>query len=583
MRISYFKIFFLLGIVFTSHAQNNKELIATRITNAPKIDGVLDDEVWKSLPKYGNFNMYEPGNEGDITEAYQSEIQMGYDDKAVYFAAYLYHPNPTSIAQQFSQRDEIFVQADHFAIALNTYNDGINETRFFITSAGTIGDARVVQDDFDFSFNVVFDAKISMDEKGWYTEFKIPYNALRFPEIEVQNWSVNFYRRLTNKNETHTWNFIENSIGVETQYNAPIKGVSKIDPPTRLLFFPFVQGLTTSLDGETETSFSAGLDAKYGLSDSFTLDATLIPDFGQVGFDAVELNLGPFEQTFQEQRQFFIEGVELFNKGNIFFSRRIGNEPTGNAEDALQENEEVAASPNNVNLLNALKVSGRTKGNLGIGVLNAITERTFATVRDTLTGTTREVAIEPLANYNVITLDQQFNQNSSVSLVNTNVLREGSFRDANTTALAFDIANKKNTYRTSGRAIVSNLMNPEGTTTGFRSEFDFFKTQGKFRYRFGHDFADKSYDINDLGLNFRNNFNSFTVGASYEIFEPTKVFNRYRFSLTARHRRLYEPNVLTSNNLNLNWFFVTTERFAFGGFLGYNSDNDDYFEPRMDG
>ena len=583
MRISYFKIFFLLGIVFTSHAQNNKELIATRITNAPKIDGVLDDEVWKSLPKYGNFNMYEPGNEGDITEAYQSEIQMGYDDKAVYFAAYLYHPNPTSIAQQFSQRDEIFVQADHFAIALNTYNDGINETRFFITSAGTIGDARVVQDDFDFSFNVVFNAKISMDEKGWYTEFKIPYNALRFPEIEVQNWSVNFYRRLTNKNETHTWNFIENSIGVETQYNAPIKGVSKIDPPTRLLFFPFVQGLTTSLDGETETSFSAGLDAKYGLSDSFTLDATLIPDFGQVGFDAVELNLGPFEQTFQEQRQFFIEGVELFNKGNIFFSRRIGNEPTGNAEDALQENEEVAASPNNVNLLNALKVSGRTKGNLGIGVLNAITERTFATVRDTLTGTTREVAIEPLANYNVITLDQQFNQNSSVSLVNTNVLREGSFRDANTTALAFDIANKKNTYRTSGRAIVSNLMNPEGTTTGFRSEFDFFKTQGKFRYRFGHDFADKSYDINDLGLNFRNNFNSFTVGASYEIFEPTKVFNRYRFSLTARHRRLYEPNVLTSNNLNLNWFFVTTERFAFGGFLGYNSDNDDYFEPRMDG
>ena len=34
------------------------------------------------------------------------------------------------------------------------------------------------------------------------------------------------------------------------------------------------------------------MDLKYGLSSSFTLDASLIPDFGQVSFDNVELNLG---------------------------------------------------------------------------------------------------------------------------------------------------------------------------------------------------------------------------------------------------------------------------------------------------
>lgn len=56
------------------------------------------------------------------------------------------------------------------------------------------------------------------------------------------------------------------------------------------------------------------MDVKYGLTENFTLDATLIPDFSQVGFDDVVLNLGPFEQQFSEQRQFFTEGTELFNK-----------------------------------------------------------------------------------------------------------------------------------------------------------------------------------------------------------------------------------------------------------------------------
>jgi hypothetical protein len=129
---------------------------------------------------------------------------------------------------------------------------------------------------------------------------------------------------------------------------------------------------------------------------------------------------------------------------------------------------------------------------------------------------------------------------------------------------------------------MSNVME-NGLTSGFRSEFDFFKTKGNFRWRVGHDFANTTYDINDLGLNFRNNFNNFTAGVSYQIFEPTPTFNTYRIRLTARHRRLYDPDVKTRNSLDLNWFFATPERFAFGGFLGYNSEERDYFEPRVPG
>lgn len=577
-----FLLFLSFVCIVQSFAQEKKTFEAQRIDTPPKIDGILDDAVWQTLPKYGDFYMYQPGNEGTVDAGYESEVQMAYDDKNVYFAAYLYDPNPDAVLSQFSQRDEVFAQADRFVIALNTLNDGINETRFYVTSAGTIGDAIVGQNNFDFGYNVVFECRISKDEKGWYAEFRIPYNALRFPEVDVQNWGINFYRALRTKNETHTWNFIKNGEGRQQQFSGNVTGVSNIDPPIRLTFFPFVQGVVTDFDGNTETDFSAGMDIKYGISDNFTLDATLIPDFGQAAFDQVSLNLGPFEQTFSENRQFFTEGIDLFNRGRIFFSRRIGNAPTGSVGE-LGANEVVDEFPSKVNLLNAVKISGRTKGKLGIGFFNAVTERTFAKIRDTETGATRKVEVEPLANYNIVVFDQQFWGNSSVSVINTNVTRNGSFRDANTTGLVFDIADKGNNFRGSGRAIFSNVIDTDGVTSGFLSELDIFRIKGNLRYRVGHDFSNTTFNINDLGLNFRNNFNNFVAGVWYQIFEPTETFNNYRVGFTVRHRRLYKPSVQTGNNFNADAFFVNKEQFAFGGNASVNSKNEDYFEPRMEG
>ena len=578
-------VFFILNSVICSAQERKKTIEAVRIDDPPKIDGILDDNIWQSIPANGDFFMYEPGNEGTIDPSYKTEVKMAYDDKAVYVAAYMFDPNPSEIFSQFSQRDEVFVQADQFRVAINTYNDGINETHFFVTSSGTIGDALRTQNNFDFSYNVVFECKISKDENGWYAEYKIPYNTLRFPEREVQDWSINFYRRIIKKNETHTWNFIDNTKGRESQYNGLVTGVRNINPPVRLTLFPFAQGVVKNFDGETETSFSAGMDIKYGLTDSFTLDATLIPDFGQAAFDEVELNLGPFEQTFDENRPFFTEGIDLFRKGRIFFSRRVGGAPSRaiNEEEDLFENETVLESPEKVNLLNAIKISGRTESELGVGFFNAITEKTYATIQDTVSGNSREVLVEPLANYNIFVLDQQFNGNSSISLINTNVTREGDFRDANTSAFVFYVADKGNRFRSAGRAIMSNVSDLEGKSSGFRSELDFVRIKGKIRYRLSHDFANKTFDINDLGVNFTNNYNNFGARVSYQIFKPTRYFNTYRFELSGRHRRLYKPNVQTGNSLDFDAFLVTVKRFAFGGNLGFNSDNDDYFEPRVDG
>ena len=578
-------LFLLLTLSSTASffSQEKKEIIANRTNNPPKIDGILNDDLWKSLPAVSDFNMFEPGNEGLISQEYQTLVKMAYDDNAVYIAVYMFDPNPDKILRQLSQRDEVFVQADLFYVALNTLNDGINETRFYVTSAGTIGDSKNSQNEEDFNYNVVFDCKTSIDTKGWYAEYKIPYNALRFPEIEMQDWSVNFYRELKNKNETHSWNFIDNKVGNEKLYNGLVTGIKDINPPVRLTFYPFAQGVVSKFDNSSEADVTAGLDLKYGISDSFTLDLTLVPDFGQTAFDEVRLNLGPFEQTFEENRAFFTEGVELFDKGEVFFSRRIGGPPSGTIED-LNPNEAIIEAPSNVNILNAVKVSGRTKKGLGVGFLNSITERTYATIRDSVTGSTQKKLIEPITNYNVFVVDQVFNGNSSVSLINTNVLRDGSdYRDANVTAGVFSIADKENRFRTSGRAIFSNVNDGDGYKSGFQSEFDMFRTKGNLRYRVGHDFANTTLDINDLGVNFRNNYNNFVAGISYEIFEPSKIFNKYEISLTARHRRLYSPDIQTGNNLSLDSFFFTANRFAFGVDADLNSERKDYFEPRIDG
>jgi hypothetical protein len=365
-------------------------------------------------------------------------VKITYDDFGVYIAAYLYD-KPEDIVKQFNQRDN-FGQQDFFGVVLNPNNDAQNDTEFFVFPSGNQADAIASPSiGEDFGWNAVWESAVKIVDDGWIVEMRIPYRDLRFSNQEVQTWGLQFHRRFRIDESQYSWNPIDRTKGNIGLYHGELKGINNIEPPTRLSFYPFVSGLATSYDGDTNTDLNVGLDLKYGITENFTLDATLIPDFSQAAFDNIVLNLGPFEQTYNEQRQFFTEGVDLFNKGGLFFSRRIGNGPTGTPE--LADHEEVVNSPNEVKVLNAIKVSGRTKKGLGVGFFNAITETTDATIRDMITGETRKEVVEPFANYNILVLDQQFHGNSSVSFINTNVTREGHFRDANVTGLLADISN----------------------------------------------------------------------------------------------------------------------------------------------
>ncbi|MGB8705093.1 MAG: DUF5916 domain-containing protein [Gillisia sp.] len=588
--IVFFLIFFSFQNYYsqelktTSQDPPQKVYTTHKISHPPKIDGILNDEVWKDIPSASNFVMFDPSDGTPMRETHKTSVKVVYDDHAIYVAASMKDNEPERILRQFTQRDEIG-QADFFAFDINTYNDGENETRFAITSSGAIADAKVSGEREDYSYDVVWTGKISFDADGWYAELRIPYSALRFPKRKEQLWGIQFIRKITHLNEKYSWNYVNKKVGKFTQYNGLLKGIKNINPPVRLSLYPYTSGEVRNYDGSTTSHFSAGMDIKYGINDAFTLDATLIPDFGQTAFDEVTLNLGPFEQTYNENRAFFTEGTELFTKGDLFYSRRVGDTPSGyqDVENTLLGPEKVIDNPQKVDLINAVKLSGRTDRNLGIGFFNAVTKKTHATVLDTITGKTREVVTEPIANYNILVLDQQFNHNSSVTLINTNVTRNGHFRDGNVTGFLYDIYNKANSFNFSGQAKMSNVNLENSNLTGFASEFEISRTKGKIRYQFSHELANETYDINDLGVNFINNYNNFHGDVSYRIFEPTKHFNEYHVTLYANHERRYKPDVSVGTGVGGNFFVVTHNRFAFGGHLEVNSQFRDFFEPRRKG
>ena len=560
-----------------------KNYTAVATQNAPIIDGVLDDQAWDKAPAANNFVMYYPGDGDPIPETHKTTVKVIYDDNALYIAATLIDKNSEKIVRQFTQRDNL-EQSDYFQVDINTYDDGENQIRFAVTAAGTRADAKITGENTDFGFNIVWDAAVSQDQNGWYVEMRIPYAALRFPESKEQEWGIQFLRQISHKNESYTWNYVNKAVGQMSQQTGLISGIRNINPPTRLSFYPYTSAEVDRFDGETETNFNAGLDVKYGISKAFTLDMTLVPDFGQTAYDDVELNLGPFEQIFGENRAFFTEGTELFTKGDLFYSRRVGNTPIGfnNAQREKLENEEILENPERTDLLNALKVSGRTERGLGVGFFNAVTAETKAIFRDTLTGNNREKVTEPLANYNILVLDQRFNKNSSITLINTNVTREGHFRDGNVTGFLFDVFNRSNSFNVTGEAKMSNVNLPGQNETGFASEFSLNRTKGNFRYGISHELANETYDINDLGISFTNNYNNFYLNTSYQIFEPSGIFNQYNIELYGNHQRRYRPDINVASGGGASIFAMTRDRFAFGGFAEVNSAFKDFFEPRRE-
>lgn len=587
------KLYNLFILVVFLHSNiflgQKKTLQSIRTTEKITIDGLLDEAIWKIAPIATDFVMINPGNGTPIPNRQKTDVKIVYDNEAIYVAATLYDDEPTKILKELTLRDD-FATADHFGVFFNGYNDGQHEFRFFVSAAGVQQDGLYTDAlGEDFSWDAIWKSEVKITDFGWVVEMKIPYAALRFPNSAVQTWGLNFYREVRRDRYQYCWNLISNTIQNEATQAGVLEGIENIKTPTRLFFIPYSSFYLNTKKGESSVNeFKAGMDIKYGINDAFTLDAILVPDFGQTKFDNVELNLSAFEQIFAEQRPFFTEGTDLFSKGDLFYSRRIGSEPSTYPDTTSDE--EVINYPNTVNLLNALKISGRTKSGLGIGVLNAITEKTNAIVRkntinpdNSETISERDVVVEPLANYNVLVLDQRFNKNSSVSLVNTNVTRNGEYRDANVSALVWDLNTKKNTFNLEGDfkySYVNELSDLEDRK-GYVSSLSFGKTSGKRRFRIGGNYVSNEFDNNDLGVNFQTHYHSLYGNTSYRILKPNELFNEFSTYLNLYSEYDNRTGRLQAGSANLQ-FNITNKKNDYISFAVNTVPlkTYDFYEPR---
>ena len=583
-------VFCLLLFIFSNYFFGQEVLntkSVKKITKAEKntsiisIDGQLDEEEWTKVVPAKDFYTLSPDNGNLESPDLRTEVKVLYDNDAVYIGATLYDNHPEKILKEITERDN-FGTSDSFGVFINGYNDGQQDFQFYVTAANGQADCNFTsQDGEDYSWNAIWSSKAKITDYGWVVEIKIPYAALRFPKKTEQIWGINFFREVRRTRQKYTWSPVYNTIGAFSQQAGILKGIENIEPPTRLFLIPYTSAYYKTNKEDSELTLKGGLDIKYGINDAFTLDAILIPDFGQTKFDNIELNLGPFEQQFNENRPFFTEGTDLFNKGNLLYTRRIGASPQFYPD--LNSNEVIEEYPKTTNLLNAIKVSGRNNDGLGIGFLNAITEETKVTIKDNTSGNTREAIVAPLTNYNVTVFDQRFNQNSSVTFINTNVTRNGSYRDANVTGLVFDLNTPKNTYNLSGKINLSNTFDIENKN-GIESTLALGETSGNYRFSIGGEYLSKDFDKNDLGIVFLNNYYSYYANASYRILTPTKTFNSFNIGLYTYMEHNNASNEIQNNNFSLDINTTSKDNHYFG--FGYRIkpfERYDYYEPRHEG
>jgi hypothetical protein len=571
----------LFIVLWSSILYCQKKTIHTKsITEEIIIDGNLNEMAWKTAEIATDFVMYQPDNGKPISEDKKTDVKILYDNDAVYISAVMYDNESNKIQKEITHRDELGV-TDYFSVSINGFNDGQQDFRFFVTAAGVQLDCIALEDSEDFTWDAIWYSNATQTDFGWIVEMKLPYAALRFNKDQKQTWGINFMRNIERDVQKYTWNRVNNDIHAVITQAGILEGIENLKPPTRLFFIPYSSYYYQKDDYNADQTFKAGLDIKYGINDSFTLDLILVPDFGQTKFDNAILNLDPFEQKLDENRPFFTEGTNLFTKGNLFYSRRIGGFPSTNPD--IADNEEFIEFPSSVDLINAIKLTGRTDKDLGIGFLNAITEKTYATIQNTDTGETRKEVVEPLTNYNVIVLNQRFNKNSSVSFINTNTLRNGSFRDANVSAVLFDLNTKKNTYTLNGDFKYSSINTVEDYD-GYKTALNLEKTSGKFRYGLSAKYLSENYDTNDLGILYINNYKNAYANISYRILNPTKTFNTFSIIEEAN---IEKQN--TTNKMQEFWFKTLIEATSLkNNYFQYALiinpvETFDFYEPREDG
>ncbi len=482
-----------------------KVYFTNRVTQAPMIDADISDPAWEQVAWGEGFTQRSPYD--GIAPTQPTAFKIVYDDHALYVAFRCYHTDPEHIESRMSRRDGF--AGDLVELNIDSYNDNRSAFSFTPSVSGVKGDEFVTDDGnfWDTSWDPVWHVKTQIDSLGWIAEAVIPLSQLRFSNQDEQVWGIQVMRHDFSKESRSLWQYIPNNASYWVSGFGELRGIKGIKPKRQIEIQPYVLAQLDTYkklpgnrfaDG-TDASISAGIDGKIGVTNDISLDFTVNPDFGQVEADPSVLNLDGFQIFFNEKRPFFVQNRDLFNynisgseaggaydSDNLFYSRRIGASPhrLARADDG---SESYVDQPEFTSILGAAKLSGKTPKGLSIGIMEAITQRERALVQ--INGTEHHEAVEPITNYFVGRLRQDFNEGNTVlggivTLVNRDIHDPSlDFLHQNAQTGGLDLVHRWNdrTWQMNARLVFSRVA---GSTTAIQ------RTQSNFEHGFTRPDAD---------------------------------------------------------------------------------------------
>ena len=330
-----------------SQARETPVVQATRTPTPPNIDGRLDDAVWDQAPTIADFFQRDPVEGAPPTE--QTQVRILFDDDHLYFALRCFDSEANRLVANQMRRDAELDENDNIQIILDPYNDRRGGFYFSTNPLGARQDLLLTDEGRtrNQAWDSVWQSRTHIDSLGWSAEVAIPFDQVRYPDSDQAVWGINIGRAIRRKNEEVFLVPPPQSYGFMGRYRtsrlAVLTGLGRLQSRPPLAVAPFLLSGTQrdfTADGSTEYDLDPGLDFKYGLTPSLTLDLSYKTDFAQVEADQEQINLTRFSLFFPEKRDFFLEGAGIFEFGErverqgfggrpptlLFYSRRIGIE-----------------------------------------------------------------------------------------------------------------------------------------------------------------------------------------------------------------------------------------------------------------
>ncbi|MBI4540095.1 MAG: carbohydrate binding family 9 domain-containing protein [Gemmatimonadetes bacterium] len=331
-------------------ADGRLAVLAARAERPVKVDGILDESVWRDAEPVGRFVQSEPRQGEPATE--KTVVQVAFDDEYLYIAAHCFDSQPDALVVNDLRQDFDPDNQDTFQVILDTFADRRNGYVFIVNPEGAKVDWQVANEgrEVNTSWEAPWTADARQVADGWTTEIAIPFRALRFNQTGGGVWGVNFARNIRRKYEETLWSPIPRSYSIaRLSLAGNLEGLPASRGGRDLRVKPYLAASKVRATGGPAFSNELGLgvDLKYGVTDALTLDVTVNPDFAQVEADEQQVNLTQFSQFFPEKRDFFLENSGLFYMGDAarktsrgieprqdtdllpFFSRRVGLTETG--------------------------------------------------------------------------------------------------------------------------------------------------------------------------------------------------------------------------------------------------------------